>query len=242
MAITCIVLDDEEMAIEHLLRFIEKIPFLDLVGFFTDPTKAITYLESNPVDLVFLDITMPNFAIDGMDFVNIAGDKQGYIFTTAYPKYALKSYEYNAIDFLDKPISFERFSKAVHKARLLMSSGKEEEVDAFRYVRVDGKFHRLDFDNICWIVSERNYISIYTEQDRFTLHLSIKDVEAQLPKKLFVRVHKSYIVAKKKIELIEVNQLQLFVQRQSQSKPIPIGVAYRKSLLEVIDRNSFRKK
>ena len=241
MAITCIVLDDEEMAIEHLLKFIDKIPFLELAGYFNDPAEAITYLESNPVDLVFLDIEMPNFAIDGMDFINIAGDKQGYIFTTAYPKYALKSYDYNAIDFLEKPYSFERFSKAVHKAKLLMSPGRDgDDIDAYKYVRVDGKFYRLDFEAICWIASERNYISIFTEQDRLILHLMIGEVETQLPKKLFVRVHKSYIVAKKKIELIEANQL--FIQRQNQSKAIPIGVAYRKTLLEVIDRNSIRKK
>jgi len=241
MAITCIVLDDEEMEVELLLGFIDKIPFLELAGSFTDPNKAITFLETNPVDLVFLDITMPNFAIDGMDFVNIAGDKQGYIFTTAHPKFALKSYEYNAIDFLGKPFSFERFSKAVQKARLLKPPGKEEEeMDTFKYVRVDGKFHRLDFDDICWIASERNYVLIYTEQACYTQHLSIGEVEDQLPKKLFVRVHKSNIVAKKKIELVDAKEL--FIKHQNQSKAIPIGIAYRKTLLEVIDRNSLRKK
>ena len=103
MAITCIVLDDEEMAIQHLLKYIAKVPFLEVKSYFSDPSQAATYLQTNSVDLVFLDIEMPNFAIDGMDFVNIVGDKQGYIFTTAYPDYALKSYEYNAIDFLHKP-------------------------------------------------------------------------------------------------------------------------------------------
>lgn len=239
MAITCIVLDDEEMAIQHLLKYIAKVPFLEVKSYFSDPSQAVTYLQNNPVDLVFLDIEMPNFAIDGIDFVHIVGDKQGYIFTTAYPDYALKSYEYNAIDFLHKPYSFERFSKAVQKAKLMLQTD-EGAVDSFTYVRVEGKFHRIDFDTICWIESDRNYISIFTEQDRINLRLSIGEIEGQLPKKLFVRVHKSFIVSQKKIDLVDAHQL--WVQRQNQSRPISIGEAYRKSLFEAIAQNSIRKK
>ncbi|GAB3220183.1 LytR/AlgR family response regulator transcription factor [Spirosoma arcticum] len=238
MAITCIVLDDEEMAIQHLLKYIAKVPYLEVKSYFSDPFQAVTYLQNNSVDLVFLDIEMPNFAIDGMDFVHIVGDKQGYIFTTAYPGYALKSYEYNAIDFLHKPYSFERFLKAVQKAKLMLQT--EEAVDSFTYVRVEGKFHRIDFDTICWIESDRNYISIFTEQDRINLRLSIGEMEGQLPKKLFVRVHKSFIVSKKKIDLVEAHQL--WVQRQNQSRPFPIGESHKKSLLEAIAQNSIRKK
>ena len=116
----------------------------------------------------------------------------------------------------------------------------EEAVDSFTYVRVEGKFHRIDFDTICWIESDRNYISIYTEQDRINLRLSIGEIEGQLPKKLFVRVHKSFIVSKKKIDLVEAHQL--WVQRQNQSRPISIGEAYKKSLLEAIAQNSIRRK
>lgn len=239
MAISCLVLDDEEIAIEHLLRYIAKVPLLEVAGCFSDPTEAITYLETNPVDLVFLDIEMPNFAIDGLDFINIVGHKQGYIFTTSYPNYALKSYEYNAIDFLHKPYSFERFSKAVHKARLMLQL-EEGAVDSFTYVRVEGKFYRIDFDSICWIESERNYISIFTEQDRINLRLSIGEIEAQLPKKQFIRVHKSFIVSRRKVDLVDTHQL--WVQRQNQSRSISIGEAYRKSLLEAIAQNSIRKK
>jgi DNA-binding LytR/AlgR family response regulator len=150
----------------------------------------------------------------------------------------LKSYEYNAIDFLHKPYSFERFLKAVQKAKLMLQT--EEAVDSFTYVRVEGKFHRIDFDTICWIESDRNYISIFTEQDRINLRLSIGEMEGQLPKKLFVRVHKSFIVSKKKIDLVEAHQL--WVQRQNQSRPFPIGESHKKSLLEAIAQNSIRKK
>jgi DNA-binding LytR/AlgR family response regulator len=239
MAITCIVVDDEEMAIEHLLGYIAKVPFLSVEGSFTDPTEAIAFLESHPVDLVLLDIEMPNFSIDGMDFVKIMGPKQHYIFTTAYDKYALPSYDYDVVDFLCKPFPFERFLKAVNKVRSLTEAASEEpESDDHRYVRVDGKLQRIDFTEILWIESERQYVSIYTSNDRINLHLNMSEIEAILPTKLFVRVHKSYIVAKKRIELIEKEQLG--IKKESQTKLIPIGEAYRKALMQAIFPN--RKK
>ena len=236
MAITCIVVDDEEMAIEHLLGYIAKVPFLSVEGSFTDPTEAIAFLENHSVDLVLLDIEMPNFAIDGMDFVKIMGPKQHYIFTTAYDKYALPSYDYDVVDFLCKPFPFERFLKAVNKVRSLTESASEEpESEDHRYVRVDGKHQRIDFTEILWIESERQYVSIYTANDRINLHLNMSEMEALLPPKLFVRVHKSYIVAKKRIELIEKEQLG--IKKERQTKLIPIGEAYRKALMLAIFPN-----
>ena len=191
MAITCIVVDDEEMAIEHLLGYIAKVPFLSLEGSFTDPTEAITFLEKHPVELVFMDIEMPNFAIDGLEFIRIMGNKQNYILTTAYPKYALPSYDYDVVDFLCKPFPFERFLKAVNKVRSLIEiTSDEPESEEYTYVRVDGKMQRIDFNEILWIESERTYVSIYTLNDRINLHLFMSDIEAILPTKLFVRVHR----------------------------------------------------
>lgn len=236
MTITCIVVDDEEMAIEHLLSYIVKVPFLSLEGSFTDPTEAIAYLENHPVDLVLLDIEMPNFAIDGMDFIKIMGPKQHYIFTTAYDKYALPSYDYDVVDFLCKPYPFERFLKAVNKVRTLNETSSDEpESDDHTFARVEGKLQRIDFNEILWIESERTYVCIYTMTDRINLHLSMSDMESLLPTKLFVRVHKSYIVAKKRIDLIEKEQLG--IKKESQTKLIPIGDAYRKSLIKAIFPN-----
>lgn len=241
MAITCIVVDDEEMAIEHLLTYIAKVPFLVLEGHFVDPSEAMAFLENHPVDLVFLDIEMPNYAIDGIDFVRIMGTQQNYIFTTAYPQYALPSYEYDVIDFLYKPYPFERFLKAVNKARAQISQSTEvADSEEFTYVRVDGKLQRIDFPDIIWLESERNYVAIYTLTDRINLHLSITEMENILPARQFVRVHKSYIVAKKKIDLIDKEQLGM--KRESQIKLIPIGEAYRKSLVQAIYPNTYKKK
>ena len=233
MAINCIVVDDEEIAINHILSYIVKVPFLINEGAFTDPSEALAYLKKNQVDLVFLDIEMPNYAIDGIDFVKIMGDKQSCIFTTAYPQYALPSYDYGVIDFLYKPFSFERFLKAVHKASAIIEKANEEpESEEFTFIRVEGKLQRIDFTGILWIESLRNYVAIHTIAERIILHITISELETMLPAKLFLRVHRSYIVAKKKIDLVEKESLS--IKQDATYKYIPIGEQYRKVLLKAM--------
>lgn len=244
MAISCIIVDDEELAVQHLSSCIEKVPFLRLDAYFTDPTTAINYLETNKTDLVFLDIEMPNFSIDGLDFVNIMGEEQNYVFTTAHSEYAIKGYDYNVIDFLYKPFSFERFLKAVQKARqsanVQLDEQRPEASDQYTYVKYDGRLQKIYFDDICWIESERNYISIYTEKERVNVLLSISDIESQLPQKLFARIHKSYIVAYKKVEFVEKDQIRIL--RQQQTKTIPLGESYKKAFIQSIEQKTLRKK
>ncbi|MBC8153935.1 MAG: response regulator transcription factor [Bacteroidetes bacterium] len=243
MTISCIILDDEELAVHHLSRYIAKVPFLRLDAYFTDPSAAVNYLETNQSDLIFLDIEMPNFSLDGLDFVKIVGESQNYVFTTAYPEYAIKGYEHNVIDFLHKPFSFERFSKAVQKARqvLRLHSLKEGdgETDDHIYVKSEGKLQRIYFEDICWIQSERNYISIHTEHDRIITLMSISDIDRQLPAKLFARVHKSYIVAYKKVEFIEKDQIR--VVRQQQKKLIALGEFYKQTFMQAIEQKTLKK-
>lgn len=240
---TCIILDDEEISVTQLRRYIEKIPTLMLKAYFTDPNEALLYLEKEKVDLVFLDMEMPNCAIDGLDFVRIMGDSQNYIFTTAYPEYALRGFEYNAIDFLHKPFSFERFTKAVQKARQLIGqSGKKADSEAdetYTYVRVEGKLQRVDFDDICWIESERNGIWFCTEANRFASSLTIGDIDNRLPKNQFVRVHKSFIIAINKAEII--NKDTICIRRQDKLHEIPIGDAYRKEFILSIENKIMKK-
>lgn len=243
MAISCIIVDDEEMAVHHLVKYIAKVPFLEMKQYFTDPSKAIVYLESHSTNLVFVDIEMPNFSIDGMDFIKIMGNSQNYIFTTAYPEYALPSYNYNAIDFLHKPFSFERFLKAVQKAKTLIGNSIQENVtdtDGYTYVRVEGKLQRIDFTEICWVESERNTITIFTETNRFNSLLSISDIETRLPSNQFARIHKSYIIATNKAVIIDKDTVS--IRRQSQLKVIPIGEAHRKNFIQSIDAKIIRKK
>ena len=226
---TCLILDDEEISIHQLRNYIQKVPTLTLKAYFTDPNAALLYLETEKVDIIFLDMEMPNYAIDGLDFIRIVGDSQHYIFTTAYPEYALPSYEYNAIDFLHKPYPFERFTKAVQRAKQLVEVSLKEgsiETTSFTYVRGEGKLQRVDFDDICWIESERNGIWFYTEANRFNAAITISDVEARLPKNQFVRIHKSYIIAINRAETIGKDMV--LIRREGKLHEIPIGDAFRK--------------
>lgn len=239
---TCLILDDEEISIHQLRNYIQKVPTLTLKAYFTDPNAALLYLETEEVDVIFLDMEMPNYAIDGLDFIRIVGDSQHYIFTTAYPEYALPSYEYNAIDFLHKPYPFERFTKAVQRAKQLVEvSAKEESVDttSFTYVRGEGKLQRVDFDDICWIESERNGIWFYTEANRFNAAITISDIEARLPPNQFVRIHKSYIIAINKAETIGKDMV--FIRREGKLQEIPIGDAFRKDFNRSIEDKILKK-
>ncbi|WP_077923895.1 LytTR family DNA-binding domain-containing protein [Spirosoma sp. 209] len=242
MAMTCLILDDEEICVNQLRRYIEKVPTLTTKAYFTDPNEALLYLENEKVDLIFLDMEMPNFAVDGLDFVRIMGDSARYIFTTAYPQYALPSYEYNVIDFLHKPYSFERFMKAVQRAKQLLGLSTKEEAtdtDNYTYVRWDGKLQRVDFDEVCWIESERNGIWFYTETNRFSATLTISDIEARLPQNQFIRVHKSYIIAMNKAEVI--NKDTVCIRREGKLHEIPIGDTFRKEFITSIENKIMKK-
>lgn len=242
MAMTCLILDDEEICVNQLRKYIEQVPTLTLKAYFTNPNDALLYLEREKVDFVFLDMEMPNYALDGLDFIRIMGDSQHYVFTTAYPEYASPSYEYNAIDFLHKPYSFERFTKAIHRAKQVLGIiGKEDttSTDKYTFVRVDGNLQRLDFDDLCWIESERNGIWFYTETNRFNSSLTISDLEARLPQNKFIRIHKSYIIPVSKAELI--NKDTICIRRQGKLHELPIGDTYRKDFITSIENKVMKK-
>jgi DNA-binding LytR/AlgR family response regulator len=241
--LSCIILDDEAIAIQHLAKYVAKVPFLHLNGSFMEPTQAMQYLAENPVDLVFLDVEMPNFPLDGMDFIRIMGERYRYIFTTAYPQYALPSYEYNAVDFLHKPFSFDRFMKAVQKARQSIDGSSDSPAatlsDEVIYVRAEGRLQRIRFDEICWIESERNYISIFTETGRINVVMSISEMEKRLPARLFARVQKSYIVAYSRVEIVEKEQIQ--IKRDGTHKWIPMGEQFKKPFIQTIEAMTLKK-
>lgn len=239
--ITCLILDDEELSIGLLRQYIAKIPQLDLKASFTDPTEALLYLEKQSVDLIFLDIEMPNFAIDGLDFIRIVGNDQHYVFTTGYPQYALSSYDYNTVDFLHKPYTFERFAKAIQKAKQVLAASRTDhlEADTFTFIRVEGKLQRIDFAELCWIASERNGIWLHTETGQFNSPLPISDIEARLPEQHFVRIHKSFIISLSKAEVI--NKDYVYVRQQETLHEIPIGDTYRKEFASLLESKITKK-
>ncbi|REC48271.1 LytR/AlgR family response regulator transcription factor [Chryseobacterium pennipullorum] len=219
--IKCIIVDDEPLAISLLERYVENIPFLELVFSTENPVLALEYIRDHESDLFFLDIQMPE--LTGINFMKINGDQQKYILTTAYSEYALQGYEHNIIDYLLKPISFERFQKSALKAKEWFAI--PEEKNAHFFIKSSGQRHRINFSEILYIESIKDYVNIRTEHDEFIVLDTLKSMENQLSER-FARVHKSFIVNLDKIKSIGAKKVIL------PEFEIPIGESYRSGLLD----------
>lgn len=219
----CIIVDDEPLAISLLEHYVEKIPFLELVFSTENPIHALEYLHKNDSDLIFLDIQMSE--LTGINFMKIVGAHQKYILTTAYSEYALEGYEHNVVDYLLKPVSFERFQKSVLKAQERFSFPQEENTHFF--VKSSGQRHRVSFNEIIYIESIKDYVNIRTENDEYIVLDTLKSMENQLPER-FVRIHKSFIVNLDKVKSIGAKKVIL------SEYEIPIGESYRAGLLDRI--------
>lgn len=238
MTMNCIIIDDEEMTIHHLIKYIDKVSFLKLEKFFLEPTDAVEYLKENTVDIIFLDIEMPNSNLDGIDFIKIVGESQNYILTTSHPEYALKGFDYSVVDFLHKPYSFERFLASIKKVQKCLTDEKIGDDDI--YIKCEGKFRKVFLKDIIYIKSEKNNISIFTESDRINTIYTLSDIETSLPKGQFIRVHKSYIICLDKIVAIDGEEIILKKVNLIEKK-IPIGEFYKKNLMSIIDNKILKK-
>lgn len=219
--IKCIVVDDEPLAISLLENYIQKIPFFELVFSTENPILALEFLQSKEADLIFLDIQMPE--LTGINFMKINGDKQKYVLTTAYSEYAMDGYEHNVIDYLLKPISFERFMKSALKVKERFAFN--DEGDSHFFVKSSGQQHRISFSDILYVESIKDYVNIRTSDEEYIVLDTLKSMESQLSDR-FVRIHKSFIINLDKIKSIGVKKLMLSEQE------IPIGDSYRANLLE----------
>lgn len=238
--IRCIAVDDEAYASEILATHIRKLPSLELVGTTTNAFEALAMVQEGKVDLVFLDIQMPE--LTGIQFLKICGQKCKVILTTAYPEYALDGFEHDVIDYLLKPISFERFYKAVQKAELLFHPPApvvNETIETIPlpapgtdYMFIKGesknKFIKVNYDDILYVEGLKNYISVFTAKERIITYLTLREMELYLPKNRFLRVHKSYIVAIDKIRMIDGNSI--FINENV----IPVGETYREEFFKII--------
>ncbi len=235
--VRCIAVDDEPLALDILTDYVAKIPELSLVASTTNAIEALTMVQNGEADLVFLDIQMPE--LTGIQFLKIINGKCDVILTTAYPQYALDGYELNVVDYLLKPIAFDRFYRSVQKVLNnkvpkvpLVSSQQVDSVD-FIFVKTEHKIQRVDLDDILYIEGLKDYISIYTPTERIVTLQNMKKMEDILPSARFVRVHRSYIVALDKIASIERGRI--FIE----DKVIPVGDTYRDTFYRQIgDRNS----
>jgi len=240
--IRCLIVDDEPLALHILEDYISKIPFLQLVKATTNPIEALTLVQEKQVDLVFLDVQMPE--LTGIQFLRIANGKAKVILTTAYPQYALEGYELDVIDYLLKPIAFDRFFKSVQKAQAVLRPAAEpvpaqqepapqqkqqDLLSDFIFVKTEHKIQKVYLNDILFIEGLKDYISIFTPAERIITLQNMKKMEDALPEQHFIRVHKSYIVSINKIDSIE--RSRIFIG----DKIIPVGDTYREEFFKIID-------
>ena len=205
---TCIIVDDEPLAVKLIESYVAKTPDLKLLGSYTDSVEAITAIKENPADLLFLDIQMPD--INGMELARLIPEKTRVIFTTAFKEYAFESYEVSALDFLLKPIRYNKFIAAVEKARKWFSHETESapapaERDSV-FIRVDGELRQLNVSDIMYVSGMKDYVVFYLDDgSKLVTHLTMNAVEDMLPASDFLRIHRSYIVALKKIRSVDRN-------------------------------------
>lgn len=232
----CIAIDDEPLALEVIERFSSKVAGIELIRTFQNPVEAVEFIQNESVDLVFLDIQMPD--LTGIQFMQSIQVKPLVIFTTAYSQYAIESYELDAVDYLLKPILFDRFLKAVSKAQKVFKAGNqtaaptgtgETSGDDFLFIKSDTRFFKVNFEDILYIEGMRDYIAVHTPNQRILTLMSMTKMLDKLPKADFMRVHKSFIIGLQHINLIQHNRVTI------NEKEIPISNSYKEEFLKFVE-------
>jgi DNA-binding LytR/AlgR family response regulator len=245
--IRCLVIDDEPPALAILADYIGQVPFLTLAGTTTDPIEGLTWVQQGRADLVFLDIQMPR--LTGLQFLKLAGHKARVVLTTAYPEYALDGYENDVVDYLLKPIAFERFLKAANKVLVVLAPALPAPVadsllfapvcppavsvvPAVEYLFVKGdtknKYLRISYADILYVEGLNNYVLLHLPNERIATYQTLKELTDTLPQPPFIRVHKSFIVSLNHVRLLDGNTLYV------QDKLIPVSDTYREALYRVV--------
>jgi len=242
--IRCLVIDDEPPALAILADYIGQVPFLALVGTTTDPVEGLTWVQQGRADLVFLDIQMPR--LTGLQFLKLAGHRARVVLTTAYPEYALDGYENDVVDYLLKPIAFERFLKAAHKALALLAPAapaplvSPAPVPALApaappaaghlFVKSDtkNKYLRINYADILYVEGLNNYVLLHLPHERIATYQTLRELAETLPQPPFLRVHKSFIVSLDHVRMLDGNTLYV------QDKLIPVSDTYREALYRVV--------
>ena len=233
MILKCAIVDDEPLALELLASYVKKIPFLELTGKYGNAIESMNGLNDNPVDLIYLDIQMPE--LNGLEFARMLPERTRVVFTTAFDQYAIDGYRVNALDYLLKPISYVDFLAAANKAlqwfNLIDGQTPADEVKSI-FVKSDYKLLQIDLDRIKYVEGLKDYVKIYTDDSpRPILSLmNMKAMEQMLPESRFIRVHRSFIVQKGKIREIDRNRIVFG------DVYIPIGDSYKQAFLDCIQK------
>jgi two-component system, LytTR family, response regulator len=229
MTITCIIIEDEPLATERIKGYVKKIPFLHLLKSFENAIAAFAYLKENRVDLTFLDINLGEFSgIQLLESTKIGGK---IIVTTAYHEYALKGYELNVTDYLLKPFTFERFLQAVDKVQSALTNEVEITKD-YIFIKTENRLEKVNLNDILFIEGMRDYRRIHTTKNKIMTLQTFSELENEISSSVVCRVHKSYMVAINKIELIQQDEIKIT------SALIPISETYKKEFYSIIGRNN----
>jgi len=240
MLIHCLIIDDEPLARKGLREYIGDVDFLNLIGEFETPLKAAAAFSNDDVQLLFLDIQMPK--LSGMDFLKSLRQPPPVIFTTAFPQYALDGFELNALDYLVKPISFERFLKAALKAKEyyeVRQQNKTIEINSAPdhfFIKEDNRLTKIFFRDILFVEALQNYVAIHTAEHKHITYLTFNAIEAYLPTEQFIKTHKSYIISVAKVDGIEGSTIRM------SKHYIPISRNLKEAVLEKLLGNRFLKR
>ncbi|MCV9385056.1 LytR/AlgR family response regulator transcription factor [Reichenbachiella ulvae] len=232
--IHCVIIDDEPLARTCIMDYVSQVDFLNPVGSGSHPLELTQILEREKVDLVFLDIQMP--VMNGIEYLKMTKEPPMVVLTTAYPSYALEGFELDVLDYLVKPITFNRFFKAASKVkeyhelkiRGSMETPLEVEQPDYFFIKCDYRFDKIFFDDILYVEGMQNYVTIHTVQGKFVTLLNMKGIEEKLNFPAFMRVHKSFIAALPKVQCVENNQLIIGSAR------IPISRNYREAVMQAV--------
>ncbi|MEP6675048.1 MAG: LytTR family DNA-binding domain-containing protein [Ferruginibacter sp.] len=234
--INCLVVDDEPIARDGLLEHIRQIDFLYPVAECKSALEASVWLQKKKIDLIYLDIQMPK--LTGIDFIKNSPALPAVIFTTAYPEYAIEGYELDVLDYLLKPISFNRFLKSALKAQEFLGLKTRHEVSAsddYFFIKCNQKIEKIAMNDVLYIEGMSNYIIVHTDQKKYIAYLTFKGIEERLPAHLFIRIHKSFLVSINAIRSIDVNEIRL------ENSTLPVSKNYKEELLSKISKRLFKR-
>ncbi len=239
MKINCLIIDDEPLARKGLKEYVEEVDFLQLAGEFENPLRAAETLSQGGIQLLFLDIQMPK--ISGLDFFRSLQPAIPVIFTTAYPQYALDGFELNALDYLVKPVSFERFYKAALRAKEYYEVREKNATEGpgsseYFFIKADNKLVKIFFRDVLFAEALQNYVVIQTTDKKYITYLTFKAIEEYLPAGDFLKTHKSYIIAASKIDSIEGNDIRIGTHH------IPISRNLKDEVMEKLLKGKFIKR
>jgi DNA-binding LytR/AlgR family response regulator len=225
MKIKCVIIDDEPLAIKVVENHLKEFQNFEVISTFNSPIDALPLLEKGEIDVLFLDINMPK--MNGLDFAEIIHSKTNVVITTAYREYAVESFDLNVLDYLVKPIPFNRFLKTINKITQQIFLNKEgnqkdegSKNDSFIFLKVDKKLVKITFETILYIESLKDYIKVFTTTENYLVHKSLTSITEELPENDFIRIHRSYTIAIDKIKSVEGNLVEIG------NAKIPIGRKY----------------